>query len=648
MRRHPSIFSLLSKDPNPAADAALLAALPGADGATAESIIQTLLERDQKTGLSGLIGVFHELNESLQQRILASIDRLVPLLREAFQSRNERMRLNTLELIRRGGLFRASYLLESAMHDPSAEVFAAAVATLHDLAGRLVSTHEEYDLPSPRADSGDGEFQAANSGLTELRHQMMELQARRDDRKHVASALFAGLSSTRLHLQPKLIEAAMWLVEDLGMRLWTVLATPGGKVMRLAASVFDDADKTRLIPFAMSAIQRSEFRPFVLRALSTCTDADFWEEWCRQGWRTRAPGVARNLSAIRDAACTGEHSGLLLSLSPEAQRHATSWIALSGMALETRLTMLRELQRRGAPAARKAALWTLCAIPDARATTLLAVIAADAAPEAARSARFELARRQPKQYRPKELLAAVRKLSNAVSEPETEEHKPLTFEDYWSSYDLLSEHERIIKGHEMLLANPGAESHLRRLLTCDDASQRVRALRVATLLGRTTSFAQQIYSLVHDSESEVRSAAVTALGKLGDATSRLLLHGALLDPDTRVQANAVEAVDGLREHFDPGELLPKLASSDNRVRANAVAALLKLGIREAAETLLQMLQDASRAHRISALWLLEHMGVAALAGRVLRLAETDADAEVRERAAKLAARLKAAEAEVPA
>ena len=183
----------------------------------------------------------------------------------------------------------------------------------------------------------------------------------------------------------------------------------------------------------------------------------------------------------------------------------------------------------------------------------------------------------------------------------------------------------------------------RRLLEPDTAG-RVRALRIITVLNLVEPFSDKVYQLSHDGDPEVRSAATSALAAIPNATSKRILHGALRDPDPRVQANAVEAVDNSGDsESTTAELLPMLGSADNRVRANAVKALLKLGVREAAETLLRMLIDKDRAQRISALWLVDKMGLFTLVERISKMAACDADVQVRDRAQRLVGQLRGQE-----
>jgi HEAT repeat protein len=107
------------------------------------------------------------------------------------------------------------------------------------------------------------------------------------------------------------------------------------------------------------------------------------------------------------------------------------------------------------------------------------------------------------------------------------------------------------------------------------------------------------------------------------------------DPDPRVQANAIEAIDRRGEPHRAEQLEPKLEARHHRVRATAVAALLKLRVDRAAEVLLDMLEDPSGTHRIAALWVVERLHLGSLLDRLELLAEQDPDSQVRRRARRV-------------
>jgi HEAT repeat protein len=212
----------------------------------------------------------------------------------------------------------------------------------------------------------------------------------------------------------------------------------------------------------------------------------------------------------------------------------------------------------------------------------------------------------------------------------------MTFDRYWAAFDRFNDEEKVQFGQDMLALTPTVRGMINRCLMEPDTASRVRALHIITVLNLVESFADQVYRLGHDADPEVRSTATSALAIIPNATSKRMLHSALRDPDPRVRANAVEAVDRSGDSKSATtELLPMLSATDNRVRANAVKALLKLGVREAAKTLLRMLEDEDRAQRISALWLVDKMGLLTLAARISRMAACDADRQVRGRAQTL-------------
>ena len=114
-----AVFDILAKEEETSADHALVAALPWTDRPTAQAIVETLLMRGKPTGLRGLVESFHELDEPLRQMILEEMDRIFSVLREVSQSREEQVRLNMIEVIHRGMVYRAAYLLDTALHDRS-------------------------------------------------------------------------------------------------------------------------------------------------------------------------------------------------------------------------------------------------------------------------------------------------------------------------------------------------------------------------------------------------------------------------------------------------------------------------------------------------------------------------------------------------
>lgn len=623
MGERPNILEILKNESGPAADYALLTALREVGAATAQAIVDLLLLRKQKAGLCGLIELFHELDEPICRTIVEHVDELFPALRLAAQSKDDQVRLNVLEIISRGYAYRAAYLVDTAMHDRVARVREAAADTLYALADQLLKTSPIPDLHHDKLDP------ARARGLN------VDLEDYMEDRRQVIGAIEGSLASYNIHLQPKVIETAMWFVDELDQKFWSIVGVPGSRAAHAAISVIVGVKSPRLVPFCITGLHYSTFRAPLSKVLGLCTDMAFIEEWIRQSWRLGEPKIHRAMASIKELAVLKRKAVELMQLPPALMRHLPRWIMATGLPEQVKLDFLKNLYRRGDEQMRRSTVKSMLPCAGERVISLLKAISRDNDERTAAVARFELAHRFPLEYPPSDLLEPPKAAAAPSSQVWGRPGSDLTFEKYWDIYDTEPDPQRREIGLRVFDGDASAVRLLARQMNAAEPSDRLKALRIATLLGLGEKFVQQIYRLSHDPNPEVRSAAVSALGRLPGPVSQHLLRTALQDSDARVQANAVEAIEHKGGEQITEDLLPKLASPDNRVRANAVKALLKLGVREAAITLLRMLDDPNRAQRISALWLIENMGLFILASRVMKLAQADQDNLVRSRARKL-------------
>ena len=622
------VFRILCESPNPAADAALLAALEKADSPTQQAIIETVLARKQRPGLYGLVARLHLLDDPLRQSLAAEIDTLFGVLREAAQSRVEQTHLNTLEMIRRGRAYRASYLLDGALRDTSSRVREAAGQTLYELAEAILTSGPAP--PDPVA--------LAAMSPDEVRTRMAAVESHAEDRRQLVSAVETALGLYEVHRQNRVVEAAIWFADDLGPQFWAVMSTPGSRVAHVALRLFGEGLTPRLVPFAMAALNYHQFRTHVAHILSHCNDPATLTEWLLQSWRLIQPKAARAMTAIKELACLERRGASLMRLPPQAQRFLGRWVMATGMPTECKADALLQIFQRGDPAGRRSTVWAATGWTEDAATQFLRNLATDAVPEFARMAVCELARRRPLEFPVADLLRS--RPAVAAKEPLPTESGKMTFERYWANFDYLTDAQKVEDGQELLRLAPQVPIHLSRYLAEPDPAARVRALSIIRILGLGEAFAEQLYPLGHDLDPEVRSAVMSALAQVPGGTARRILHSALSDQVPRVRANAVEAVEQIGADDIARLLLPMLGAPDNRVRANAVRALLRQGVRPAAETLLKMLDDPDRAQRISGLWLVERMSLLVMAAKIMRMAACDEDPQVRMRAQQIIGQLR--------
>ncbi len=623
-----TVFEILRTEQDPAADAALLAALQDADPPVAQAIVETILSRNTKEGLIGLVQHFHLLDESLRQAVLIDWERLFSVLREAAQSRHDQTRVNVLEIIRRARIYRAAYLVETALRHRASKVRAAASTTLCFLADELLRTAPAH-LSNSDLESMTPE---------QIHQEMADLESYAEDRRQVVSSIEAALSCFEVHHQAQVVEAALWFVDEMSQTFWALMNAQGSRIAQAAVQLLQKGITPRLVPFAMTALNSSELRPNVLRAFAAGGDLALLEEWLRQSWRLVQPKTARAMNCLKQLACAGEFGRELFLLPPRSHRHLPHWIASTSMAPRDKVELLQEVLHRGDRDTKRAVLWALGSMPDVPVNEMLRNFHCPEDPEVEQLARLDLARRCPLEAPLSRLLAGK---AWAQSLGRTPRPQAITFDRYWAAFDGLREEQKLELGRQMLECTPLLKSMLGRRLSSPELGERVRAIRVISTLELADKFQEHLYQLCHDPRSEVRSAAVAALAPLNNAVSRRLAHNALQDEDARVQANAVETMVALGHESLADELLAKLSSPDNRVQANAVKALLKLGVREAAETLLRMLKHENRLHRISALWLIERMGLFTVASKVAAMAADDPDPAIRRRAGSLAGNIPA-------
>lgn len=114
----------------------------------------------------------------------------------------------------------------------------------------------------------------------------------------------------------------------------------------------------------------------------------------------------------------------------------------------------------------------------------------------------------------------------------------------------------------------------------------------------------------HDSSQDsIRASIIIMLGKLGNPTLRSIFLKALQDKNSRVRANAVEAISGILQGKELLQVLSHCTRDrNNRVQANALRALILLGVRQAEPLVHEMAHHQNPNFRRSAAWLLGEVG----------------------------------------
>jgi hypothetical protein len=214
-----------------------------------------------------------------------------------------------------------------------------------------------------------------------------------------------------------------------------------------------------------------------------------------------------------------------------------------------------------------------------------------------------------------------------------------SFDAFWQDFERLNADQSAIAGRYGFEFIPGFATQLQNHLYSRQKSDRLRSLKLICALSLHERYQLDIFTSANDSWAEIRSVAMTALGRLGGETSRRILERALHDPIPSVQAAAIDALDEMAGRRRIESVGPKTNSEDAEVRAAAVRCLLRMHEPTAVAALVDMLHDRRIDHRSAGLWLVDQLNLAALLPRIREVAEGDADARIARVAHHVAQRL---------
>jgi HEAT repeat protein len=601
----PAVFRHLVRERNPAADAAIVEALPTLEPFAQAAALRILLQRSDAAAQADVVGRFLEHDAGLQRLIVSHVNELSSGVRLAISSSSFRRRAGAIETVVRGAAGRLGYLLADALRSRCPRTRELAAAGLHRMTAELLD-HLEAGPAAGR---------------------LLELSDRADC---LAEALKVGVHRWEIHLQPKVLEAALWLGDRTAPAVLEKLRSGRTKIGRPLTDLLAGTLDPRLAGFMLRALAVAELRSTASRAISRAGDETFLRALFAESWLLADPRIEQGCRWIRDIRWSQDAVGIVLALDERFVANAVRLLAAIGGSRERRTELLRELIGSGRSEPRGAVVRCLVNDESETSTGLLATVAGRSGDGVAALAARELRRRRGGPQTDAGSTAAGMDAPVAAASREV-------FERYWGTFDDLESEARAEAGDTVRREVPNLDAVLRAKLASTEALDRARALRIVSSLGLVKALAERLYLAASDADPMVRSRAVGMLVELPGATTERLLRNAANDPDERVQADAIEALDRLDAADRIRYTEPKLESTDSRVRANAVRSLLRAESPRAGDELLDMLEDSSAAHRRGALWVIEQLHLKSARRRVEEVSRADPDPRVRERAAKVLA-----------
>ncbi|MBN2561783.1 MAG: HEAT repeat domain-containing protein [Phycisphaerae bacterium] len=630
MDQRPRIFDILRRCDDLAADQALVTGVLRVTPEHQREIVAILLERANEHGLRALPTLFHNLDAEAQSLIIANTSRLFAPLRASIRSSNSQTRLNTLEIIRRSGSLRLGYLVAFAIHDGSPKVRAEAAGALQQLAKKHCQNYAETTGALRDATEPDGS----------LSHAIVQtLKLLRDERRYLVTAIQEALHSYESHYRPEVIEAAMFLADELESDLFEHSTLKRGKLTHAMHEVYTGTVSPGLVPFTYVALCYPELRRRIVSALATNKSTGFFAEFIRHHWLARDPAIRKNLIAVRSLAWLKDGLDAAFSLPEDVAAMAPAWLLHLGLPSEQKVALLLNFLLIDSPPVNRAAVWALVNINTPASTLALQGLLDHDDAHVAKTAQREIENREHRQDKlirkpPKDRPEAWVRLLHKANLAED-------FDDIWRHFDRLHPAQSKAAGHYAPKHVPGFMTQTQVKLLSPHALDRLRALRLVITLHVADKFQNDIFAMANDSVPEIRAVTMTALGHIGDATSRRILERAINDDsDSAVQAAAIDALDHLGARQRADVIAPKTDSENPDVRASAIRALLRLHIPQAAAALISMLQDQRPEHRCAALWIVDQLRLVTVLPRLLEMEATDGDTRIARIAKHVGKRLK--------
>ena len=630
---------------NEAADDLLLEAMRLGNEREQRRVLSALLRRRTVRGLGGVIAAYERLPEPLQLHVLRNIKTFHHALRECGRSDHLPLRLAALKLVALGRQGRLAYVLSENLHNSDDTISKAATEAIVALA-RWVA------LATRSLQKGDvnGQWLAASvadehgthdplDALTDAAPAMTEAEATYRDvieqRPEIEAAVARALDVHRGRHGQDLLRAGLLLCD------W-----PGSKTLGILKS-HKHAGQSPMVRRLQQPPASEHVDAFLLGASHGQLRSHFGVAFSHVAEAPVLDGLLRRTHWLKDhqlQLCVHqvsrgvwwEEAELLRDVerrTPDEAAKIGEWVAASGVhdvMQDERMAVLRRYAEQGGSFEARLRLLRVAARRKRNASVgLLQSFLMDADERLVRMAAREIVRRRPPEYETI-LLQRMTAAPPSVRRIIARAIGQAGFEHYWQRFDRLPKAVRRQAGKAMFKILPDGLQRLQRRLGDGPVEQRLKAMQMAQELGVAEALRDTLVQLCKDADPKLRSKAVSVLGGVASVPPEVLVERMVNDPDARVRANTIEALEAKGDkRFLPVLAQRAMAAATGRERANAVKALHSMKVSTANGQLLLMLRDDRPEHRISALWALRQIGWWNLLGEVGKLAKADNNLKVR-------------------
>lgn len=650
------LLHALIESKNEAADDVLLDALALGSVAEKQLAMVALTRRKTLRGLSGVIGMYEELPETIQGDILRNVKTFHFALRECGRSDRTELRLAAMKLIAIGRQGKLAYVLSENLHESEERLSKGATEAMVALARWVATTTRRLqrgpvavgiegrgDAETPRrGDDGQPENDAASDSSLPASDEAQqsddyatdsqlytELQIQRPE---IEAAVARALDVHRGKHGQEMVRAALLLCDWPGSKTLGILHTAkhGGQspmVRRL-----QQPPESEFVEAFLLGATHGQLRSHFGVAFAHIDAAPVLDALLRRTHWVKDHQLALCMHQVTRGAWwgAGELRHDLERRTPQSAARIGEWIAVSGIPDTVQDERLEDLLRHSAESfdARLGLLRIAARRKKGSSVKLLIAFLSDPDERLVRMAAREILRRKPADYE-NILLQLMTNAASSVRRVIGRTIGQAGFDQFWQRFDRLDRPTRRQAGRAMVKLLPDAVQRLERRLANGPPEQRIKAMQMAQELGLSEQLAPTLARLCEDINPRLRSKAVSALGHVSSFPAEVLVDRLLHDTDSRVRANAIEVLEQQPQKQLVAVLAERARAANSRERANAIKALHGMRVGAAVGQLQAMIHDNRPEHRISALWALRQTGVWQLLVEVGRLAKEDDNLKVR-------------------
>ena len=601
---------------------AMVRALGTADEYAVGLIGLSLLERFDREGAVALVEHLGRFPEGVRGRVVARGGELGDAMARVVRSGGVRGRLNVCRVVVEGRVLGSSGLLVGLLSDPREEVVGAAAEGL---------------LALSRVAGGGGAV--ADGGVREGERGRGGRGGRRESgREHLGRSVYEAVQRYDRHRRGEVLLGLCVLIDG-GVLEPVCLGSCRSKgaveeLGRMLAAAEEGVVRRLLVPLSGLPV----FRDAVRSGLLAAGERGCWAEVVGWAHLLLDPKSGRALSDVPDPHLLWPDAGALGGLDPEGQQGAVWWLGALPFLRSRRIEKLAGLRSLSDPLARLGALRRLMGERHESGFEAVGLFCDDEDAGVARVAARHLVRYHREDV-PSLAATLVNSRHDAVRRIAGESLGQTGFAKLWEGWPRLTHDQRVVIGRALVKIDPRFHSHLGEKLVSREPQEVMRAMAIVRMMGQGAWFEGELVRLCEDSDVRVASAAVRTLAAGRDRATVGTIRAAMDSGDSRVRANAIEAMRERGESIDAERLGRMVREESNRPRANAIAVLMEGNGPAGVDALDRMLRDPDPMHRRSALWLAGAAGVTDVSAVVAEMAVSDPDGAVRDKAAAVTRRM---------